>query len=431
MARRSTNKKSRAGRKARKQPTRLPVTVLSGFLGAGKTTVLNHVLANREGMKVAVIVNDMSEVNIDAKLVRGGKAALNRVEEKLVEFSNGCICCTLREDLLLEVARLARAGRFDYLLVESTGISEPLPVAETFTFADEKGKSLSDVARLDTMVTVVDALNFLKEYMAADDLRDRGVALSEEDDRTVVDLLIDQVEFANVIVLNKGDLVPSNELARLEAILHTLNPEAVLLRAEFGKVPLERILDTGSFDFDKASQAPGWLKEARGEHLPETEEFGISSFVYEARRPFHPQRFWKFLRRDWSGVLRSKGFFWLASRNDIIGSWSQAGGACRIEPSGFWWAAIPEEDWPEDEEERAQIRSGWGEKFGDRMQQLVFIGVKMDRARITAGLDRCLLTDREMNQGQEKWAAFPDPFGEWQVEFAERQEHDYQQHAPS
>ncbi|MGB9632832.1 MAG: GTP-binding protein, partial [Chloroflexaceae bacterium] len=295
---------------------RLPVTVLSGFLGAGKTALLNHVLANREGRRVAVIVNDMSEINIDAQLVRSGGAALRRTEERLVEMTNGCICCTLREDLLVEVGRLAREGRFDYLLIESTGVSEPLPVAETFTFAGPDGVCLGDLARLDTMVTVVDAFNFLRDFSSLDELRDRDLAISEGDERSVVDLLVDQIEFADVLVLNKTDLIEPAEADRIEALLRKLNPEAVIVRARFGRVPLDLILNTGRFDFERAAQAPGWLKELRGEHTPETEEYGISSFVYRARRPFHPQRFWELIHEEWPGVLRSKGLFWLATRMD-------------------------------------------------------------------------------------------------------------------
>lgn len=394
---------------------KLPVTVLSGFLGAGKTTVLSHILNNRDGKRVAVIVNDMSEINIDSAVIQN-EVSLNRSEEKLVEMSNGCICCTLREDLLEEVNNLAKDGRFDYLVIESTGISEPLPVAETFTFADEDGVSLSDVADLDTMVTVVDAVNFLKDYDEAKYLQETGESLGDEDERSVADLLVDQVEFADVILVSKTDLASNDEVNRLTAILETLNTQARIIPIANGKVDIDDVLSTGSFNFERAQQAPGWLAEMRGEHVPETEEYGIASFGYEARRPFHPEKFFAFLHgtEKYGKLLRSKGYFWLATRPQYAGQWSQAGGIARYGFGGMFWSAVPRSRWPDDPEYLESIQSSWVEPFGDMRQELVFIGQGLDEQRVRAALDACLLSDDEMLAGREFWETLPDPFPSWE-----------------
>jgi G3E family GTPase len=393
---------------------RLPVTVLSGFLGAGKTTVLSHILNNRQGKRVAVIVNDMSDINIDAAMVKN-EVSLSHSEEKLVEMSNGCICCTLREDLLLEVNKLAKDNKFDYLVIESTGISEPLPVAETFTFADEDGVSLSDVAKLDTMVTVVDAVNFLKDYEEAKYLKESGESLGEDDERSVADLLVDQIEFADVLLVSKTDLVETKDTEKLNAILRSLNTDAKIIPISQGQVDIENVLNTGLFDFEKAQQAPGWLKEMRGEHIPETEEYGISSFSYVARRPFYPEKFYKFLHntKQFGKLIRSKGYFWLGSRLEYAGQWSQAGGIARYGFAGLFWRSVPKKDWPKDEESLATIKENWVEPFGDMRQELVFIGQGLDKTAMIDALDGCLVLEDDLLKGEEFWTTMNDPFPPW------------------
>jgi G3E family GTPase len=395
---------------------KLPVTVLSGFLGAGKTTVLNEMLYNRLGRRIAVIVNDMSAVNIDGALIRSGGAQLSQTEEALVELSNGCICCTLRGDLIEEVKRLAAQQRFDNLVIEATGISEPLPIAATFSYCDENGSSLNDVAYIDSMITVVDMARIANDFWSQGFLQTSETSVSPGDKRTIVELLTDQIEFADTIVLNKASTATEAQRLSAYSIIRGLNADAKLVEADFGRVSFDELIGVNRFDAERANSHPLWKKELNGfkSHVPETEEYGISSLVYRAHRPFDPVRFSDFIASPWNGILRSKGFFWLATRPRWVGELAHCGALVRTSGRSWWWAAIAKASWPSDPAWRSELEASWHPRYGDRKQELVFIGVNFDAVALRSQLDSCL-TDSRPSEDPLKLVDEMDCFPVWRA----------------